>query len=46
MFLPTQNERLGQWVRAMSVSAAAGVVALALTGFTATMPSVAGHRLA
>ena len=49
MFLPTQNERVGQWVRAMSVSAAAGVVALALTGFMASVPSVpdtAWHELA
>ncbi len=49
MFLPTQNPRLGQWVRAMAVSASTGVVALALTGFMVSMPSVpsaAWHELA
>ena len=49
MFLPTQNAQLGQWVRAMAVSASTGVVALALSGFLVSVPTVpatAWHELA
>jgi diguanylate cyclase (GGDEF)-like protein len=49
MHLPLHNERLGRWVRALSALAAAGVVALALTGFMVTvprLPETAWHELA